>query len=125
LELIKLPLELRDVFPWIFLNDSVENIVAWNFWMIVFQCFFMVFLFFYLRKIIAELQMMALLKDIEKKGRKKIKRKKIKRKKEKDKIVQSPKQIKTRNKKKAAKKKKNNKKITIVLEDPFSDFKED
>ena len=50
--MINLPFEIREVFPFVFLNEPMESIVAWNFWILIFQSIIGVILVFYLRKIV-------------------------------------------------------------------------
>lgn len=56
MELIELPFEIRESFPFIFLNEGVNNIVAWNFWLLVFQVFVGILLVLYLRRIVQSLE---------------------------------------------------------------------
>jgi len=119
--MIYLPFEIREAFPWLYLNEGVENIVAWNFWILIFQSLIILILFLWIRQM--KNKMFPNRIEIEpweiernkKKAKKRVKKN----------HVQSPKQVKSKPKpkqKRTPKKEKESEK-KMKKDDPFRKFK--
>ena len=134
--MIELPFEIREVFPFVFLNEPMESIVAWNFWILIFQLFVGILLVLYLRKIVESFEVKARTqaarsasfyftkksKKLKEKPKKQKKNKKIK--KVKKEVVPVAKQDKKNRKRTPQKPKTKQKKVRKRSDKPFSNAQE-
>ena len=109
-----MPFEIREGFPFLFLNESMENIVAWNFWLNLFMIIIGVVLVLYLRKIVQSLEFRSNIRRVQRESDSRSKRRRKKQIKKKE-----PEKKQTRKKRSSKKKEKkqNNEKVFYVDKD--------
>ena len=142
--MIGLPFEIRESFPFFYLREPMENIVAWNFWILIIQTIIGILLVLYLRKIVESFQVKArtlAAKEAtfyfrKKDEKQKDKPKQRKRKKRIDSAAQTKKEKKVKkevvhvakqdkkNRKTAPKKQKQKRKRKVKSKDPFANAQE-